>query len=712
MGITVNTNLFSLYRARLGLMVLLILTSLLKAPELAEASTTYATPFLMELPYVAPSGCQNMVTVSAQQLANSNIIFTSSYSAASLSGDLVATQVKNNTGTSSGTLAYTNIWNAVNKINQQGTNRNIRTNGGGTVYGSATDGAFNYKFNQTMGTVVHSNPVYSPDTGMVYVGANDGLLHAFDASTATSNDGTEKFGFMGHYFWAADSSYGDGTNSVMDYYLDSKNHVLGRYFFDGNIAISDKYKADQTMKTEGSGDNYLVATQGRGGAGFLILRVNASGFSKIVFDRTNFSANNYYGNNLNRAPAGNYGNILSTPTIEQLADGTNVVIVAEGYDNLYDVGQNNLPVAFLTIRRLSDGFPLARFASDRSTSSGLSTPAVVRKNGVVQYVYSSDYVGNIWKFDLTGITGTQSYVLYQFDSNATYPAHKILKLFTAVDNNGVAQKITSPITTAYSSDSDDPTVKNKQFVFFSTGSDLNTGDITSTAQQTMYGLIDSTNSSGSTSTPTITGRSNLQARTINPSGTVTNVTSKGNDQTATVRSFSLSSYAQKAQGSTSQVDDMANKAGWYMDWSVPGSGAAEQVFTAPVLRSASTPTLVVSSSIVNSSDCTDSATKGYLNAMDAYHGGGLPSSYLYGKTTAGASAGTYGIGANSYIVGSIDLGVGAISQAKFIGNNILVKGSKPVTTGGDTIDMLASVSNIATQSTLVSRRVSWREIVN
>lgn len=42
-----------------------------------------------------------------------------------------------------------------------------------------------------LGDIVHSSPAYSGDSNTVFVGANDGMLHAFNAST-----GVELFGYI------------------------------------------------------------------------------------------------------------------------------------------------------------------------------------------------------------------------------------------------------------------------------------------------------------------------------------------------------------------------------------------------------------------------------------------------------------------------------------------------------------------------------------
>jgi type IV pilus assembly protein PilY1 len=150
---------------------------------------------------------------------------------------------------------------------------------------------------------------------------------------------------------------------------------------------------------------------------------------------------------------------------------------------------------------------------------------------------------------------------------------------------------------------------------------------------------------------------------------------------------------------------MEGKSGWYMDWTTPNNSAPEQVFTAAAVRSSTTPTLTVSSSIVNSTSCTTTGA-GYLNAMDAYHGGGLSDSYFDINRSGVTSDETFSSGTKT--VGSIDFGVGTIGQAGFTGDNVIVQGSGVNT--GTTTDNTADVGT--KKYTKTSRRVSWREIVN
>lgn len=649
------------------------------------------------------SATQGTVTSSSQQLRTTSQIFTTSYNAKTYLGELTATNFTVTQGASSDTISYTDAWSANAQL-PTAANRNI-------YYKRLTDGTLNAftdinvstdysgKFSSSdvlnyirgardkeqynggtlrnrvsvLGTTINSTPVYSQDTGMVYLGANDGMLHAFDAGT-----GVEKFAYIPTSLLTSTVTInGTAGRSVLG--LLSTTDFTGRYYVDGNIAVSDKNIT--------GGINYLVGFLGRGGKGLFGLQVSAASGAGTGI-KTDGGVWENFGTGDD-----DLGYLLGVPLIEQLANGTNVVIFGNGYNST-----NNKAVLYVV--RLSDGVVLGKYSTNTgstggSTSNGLATPTVVRSNGKVQYVYAGDYLGNVWKFDLRNQTSsvapgtTLAARTTSYDSNSS--TSLINKLFRAVRGDGTAQRIVAPLATSYSYNSSDPLVANKRFVFFGTGSDLTQSDISNSSGQTMYGLIDT----GGNNTQISSDRTALRQRSLN-TGAGSYSAYKVN-QSVGVRSFSA--WA---------ADDMNGKLGWYMDWSIPGGGsAAEQVFSQANVRPATTPTLVVSSNIVNNNSCTTTGA-GYLNAMDAYHGGSLTQSYFDINRNGSATDETFiPTGGAAKVISSIDFGVGTIGQSGTTGDNVIVQGS-----GVNTGQNSNNTADVGTKKfTKVSRRISWREIV-
>jgi len=492
------------------------------------------------------------------------------------------------------------------------------------------------------------------------------MLHGFN-----SESGVERFAYI-------------PTAAVPYLSQLSDRQFTHRYYVDGNIAVSDKRKT--------GGTNYLVGFMGRGAKGLFGLQVVGHGNTTYPAGVNTTKVWENFGNLGNGD--NEMGYLVGQPLIEQLQDGTNVVIFGNGYNS---VNQR----ATLYVVNLATGAVIAKYRTQCCGNSnfsfnGLATPGVTRSGGRVQFVYAGDYLGNVWKFDLSGLSASTS--------NADYPlngagANLIRKVFTTQDGATppLPQPITVPITTSFSYDSTDAEVQNKRFVFFGTGSDLTSADAARGTKQSIYGLIDwaTLNTFANNVTYPINNSrvtaTVLQERTIE-TDTGTYGQYQGNPS-VNVRSFSTR---------TQSPNDMIGKSGWYMDWTKPARLPSEKVFSAAVVRSSSPPTLVVSSNVIKINSCGDEGF-GFLNAMDAYHGGGLLESYFdINRNRSFADETFVGAGGTRKVISSIDFGHGNIGQGSFPGPNILVQNStepdKP-DNPGIKVDGRPS------------RRISWREIV-
>jgi type IV pilus assembly protein PilY1 len=611
------------------------------------------------------------VTSDSQQLQTSTQLYTTSFIHRKFSGKLVATQFGVSQGVQGDTIIYNEKWSTSSTLTSANyaSRRVFFKNSNSTTLGPFTkvnvrsinpelnvdarvnyilgddskeikNGSFYRNRATTLGTIINSTPFFSSDTATVYVNANDGMLHAFD-----STNGREKFAYV-------------PTDTLGKFSFNSLTTDPHKYLVDGNIAVSNKYTS--------GGVNYLVAFMGRGAKGMFGLQVDASDGGVNI----DSGAWENFGNGDN-----DMGYLLGKPLIEQLANGTNVVIFGNGYNSV-----NNQSVLY--VARLSDGVVIKKYLTGRGsdqTPNGMATPGVVRSDGKVQYVYAGDFLGNVWKFDLRTLTG------------AVEAAGSGTQIYVAQDDQQPpqAQPITGQITTSYSYDSSDPLVANKRFLFFGTGSELTSTHAASSQVQAIYGLIDAgsypiSNTKG--------GATGLQQRTIDSTGTYADYRTG----TVNVRSFSQP-----------QANDMQDKSGWYMNWISSGNSASERVFGASVIRPGTTPTLVVSTVKRNATDCAVSGT-GFVNTMDAYHGGGLTQSYVDLRRNGNFADDTFTSGASTKVIGSIDFGLGGIGQSGFSGNNLIIQGSGSSGGGGAS----GNIADAGTKKfTKVSRRISWREIV-
>lgn len=237
--------------------------------------------------------------------------------------------------------------------------------------------------NGLLGSIVNSEPVYvgapnpylfmgAPFKGadvyqdfaaenkerrsIVYVGANDGMLHGFDAET-----GEEVFAFM-------PKAVIDG--GIKDYASPDYQH---RYFVDGDMTVADVYHATSGWRT------ILVGTLGRGGRAMFALDVTEPNDIKFLWEK-------------NASDIPGMGNILGKPIIAQVADGDWQVFVGNGPNGAG--GESRL-----LMLDVSTGNPTV-INTGVGGDNGLSGVNVWASTpgGFSDRVYAGDLKGNMWRF--------------------------------------------------------------------------------------------------------------------------------------------------------------------------------------------------------------------------------------------------------------------------------------------------------------------------
>lgn len=234
--------------------------------------------------------------------------------------------------------------------------------------------------NSLIGDIVDSQPIYvgAPNAGLhagklfdgasaypayaatqatrrsvVYVGANDGMLHGFDATT-----GVETYGFVPS---AAIANLRDYTDP--DY--------VHRYYVDGEITIADAYFGNRWRSV-------LIGTMGRGGRGVYALDVTDPDNVEFLWEKTSDDVSAI-------------GNIIGKPIIAQVADGDWRVLVGNGPNGNGDRAQLlmfDLDDGDETVVDTGEGNDNGMFGVN-AWASGLSE--------FVDTVYAGDLRGNMWK---------------------------------------------------------------------------------------------------------------------------------------------------------------------------------------------------------------------------------------------------------------------------------------------------------------------------
>lgn len=280
-------------------------------------------------------------------------------------------------------------------------------------------------------------------TKMLYVGANDGMLHAFRAS-----DGVEQFAYV------PEAVFGNLAELTDPDY----SHV---YYVDGSAFAGDAY-VDGEWKT------------------ILIGGLNAGGRSVYAIDITKPDAFGA-GNVLWEFSHEDLGYTYGQAVVCCMKDGTWVAIFGNGYGS-----DNHKACLFIVdlktgqlIRKIDTGIGSA------AAQNGLSTPALLaNRERIIEYAYAGDLQGNLWKFDLSSKKGGTDWDV-AFEKNVSGNKVKV-PLFQARGPSGLAQPITAPLEIGTHS-------KGGYMIYFGTGKYLETGDNVvgdDTPVQSFYGIHD------------------------------------------------------------------------------------------------------------------------------------------------------------------------------------------------------------------------------
>ncbi len=377
----------------------------------------------------------------------------------------------------------------------------------------------------------------------VYVGANDGMLHAFDAATLE-----ERFAFV-------PTPVIPKLNRLMarDYGATTSH----QYYVDGRLATADVY-------FDGEWHTVLVGTLGGGGRGLFALDITDPDRIKLLWEFTSDSAAT-----LDEATQhSNLGYNFGPPTIARLHTGDWAAVFGNGYysDNA-DSGK-----AILYAIKISDGtlIKAVEATSPATGSNGLSAVQVADYNGdvVADAAYAGDLLGNLWRFDLTSRNTTAPFTRStdgadQANSFAVaFGGTPLYRARTSDQETGRPQAITAaPVLIQH------PTLKG-YLVTFATGRYLNVNDKGPSFDiQTVYGIWDRWTLGEETSASLVSGhnRASLQQQTI------TSATYSSGNVTRNVRTFSANAVSWYRAGTTSNGDTDVDRWGWYTDLKTVGT---------------------------------------------------------------------------------------------------------------------------------------------
>ncbi|KQW57693.1 pilus assembly protein PilY [Variovorax sp. Root411] len=428
---------------------------------------------------------------------------------------------------------------------------------------------------------------------MVYVGANDGMLHAFNAGT-----GEEAFAYVPEGLY--------GTAAAPQLKKLSESTYSHRYYVDGSPFVADIYMGSTANATATNTEkaalwrSYLVGTLGAGGKGYFVLdvtkpeNIDETNAARVAVLDTTALADDDLGHQFQQPTLDSFSR--RALQVAPLNNGRRALILGNGYNSASEK-------AVLWIQYLDGDKSVLKIYAPATqvagTGNGLSAPQVVDRNGdgKVDYVYAGDLLGKLWKFDLSPADSSKWKAT--LGSGATASSLDNAPLFAA----GATQPITAaPVVV------DHP--RGGYMVVFGTGRLFASGDESSTAQQYLYGVWDRAN--GSTGTAALT---DLVAQTIG-AGTV----KEGDVEFRTASSNSVS------------YSGSGGKRGWYLQL---GTAGERIVYPGDALSgSAGLFSSTVPGSASNSFDCAPGTSDDGWSMVIDFFSGAVPDGIAYNGSTS------------------------------------------------------------------------------
>jgi len=449
-----------------------------------------------------------------------------------------------------------------------------------------------------LGDIIDSSPVYvgKPDFGypdtlesapystyatskasrqpIVYVGANDGMLHGFAAS-----DGKEEIAYVPNLVY---SNISQNNLSLL-----ASPFYSHRFYVNATPTVGDVF-------ISGAWRTLLVGGLSKGGRGYYALDVtdpstfveaNANQIVKWEFTDADL------------------GFSYSQAAIVKMASGQWAAVFGNGYNNtgtgramLYvvDIDTGNL------IQKIDTG--ISGGGGTVANPNGMATPAVVDLNNdhIADYIYAGDLRGKMWRIDVRSSTPANWSV-----------AANVHSLFTAVDALNAPQPITTKPSVGFH-----PEGFGGLMVYFGTGKFLENFDNNATGvqqEQSFYGIYDrgvtgrSTEPSRKETTPIVL--TDLLRQTITLGGTVIN------SFTSPPTTFNTRNISDDPINWRLDRTSTNTHLGWYVN--LPESG--EKQVTDSLVREGR----IIFTTLSPGADACDPGGTGWLMELNATNGGRL-----------------------------------------------------------------------------------------
>lgn len=473
-------------------------------------------------------------------------------------------------------------------------------------------------------------------TPVLWVAANDGMLHAFRTS-----DGVEVYAYvpgaviLNNLADLANVNYG-GTS------------VPHQFYNDGEMTVADVYTT-LPSETTPAWRTVLVGNTGRGPAkAVYALDITDPASPKFLWERS-------AGDGLTNS--GYIGQMTGQPLIAQTANGTWSVLMGNGYNSAQS------KAALLQFDLMTG--TLSVHATDSSTDNGLAAPVAwigTLANNISTIAYAGDLKGKVWSFVLYDDTLT---------TPASTPTSSGATVFTTSD--GVkAQPITAGMLAGR-----DPSTGNL-WLFFGTGKYLTQADLDNRDTQSWYGIIvQSTDGTLLTNLASWSG-----SRTAGTSNALVprSITAQQDATSTTLAARTIT---------VATTNDMNGKSGWFIDLLKPPSTAQGERMVTPNQFQGSL--LLGTSRIPIATDPCSPTGSGWIMAVNPFSGSN-PSSVFFDLN------GDQRFNTTDQINGIPAAGIGFGSVANnpiFVGNTMLTSFDNGTISSIDTAGTVGAVARLS-----------------
>ncbi|WP_166259100.1 pilus assembly protein [Marinobacter salicampi] len=363
-----------------------------------------------------------------------------------------------------------------------------------------------------LGDIVHSTPLYVgspklnwPDTGpfgvaadrysnfrnitaagrtpVVYVGANDGMLHGFNAKEATAEGGGQEV-----LAYVPRSVYSSNANEGLNYL--THPDYGHRYYVDLSPQAVDVYTKASPNGTE-AWRTVLVGGLRNGGVGFFALDVtNPANFSEAsAADLVLWEFNESHDRRLNY--------VTSEPVVGLMPNGKWAMILGNGWANGTDALDEKTGIFIVYMDGGLDGTWVEGTDYEfieMGDTGGMSAVQPLDTNGdsVVDRIYGGDREGNMWVADVSA-TNSGNWRAAYLEGNNNSPPKPLFKATDGTAGPGAPQPISSRplvVRNVESPVGTEGTNGEDFLVLFGTGGYFTNGDASNTDEQTFYGVWD------------------------------------------------------------------------------------------------------------------------------------------------------------------------------------------------------------------------------